>query len=145
MDKNLTRTVTRYLNFIFSVFIFVAILVLIAFTGVYVYRLVVTFAYSNSIDVIHNLALLIVLVKAYRVLLFYFWWHHISIKYIVEISIIAPAIEIIFAYQNQPIVINVLFGLFSLASLWLYLKYYDKLTSIDNKEGQDTSVLMTKQ
>jgi len=140
MEKNWTRTITKYLNFIFSIFIFVTILVLIAFTGIYVYRLIATFVYSDSIDVIHSLALLIVLVKAYRVLLFYFWWHHISIKYIVEISIIAPAIEIIFAYQNQPVAINILFGLFSLVSLWLYLKYYDKLTSIDNKEGQDPTL-----
>lgn len=134
-----TKFLTRTINYSFSLFILIAIVVLVAFTGVKVYEIIRDFFNVSAIDIVHNTALLIVLVKAYRVLLFYFRKHHISIKYIVEISIIAPTIEIIFAYQNQPLPINILFGVFSLVNLTLYLLFYEKLTKIDEQERESTA------
>jgi len=91
---------------------------------------------AGAVSTVHDIALVIVLVKAYRVLLFYLEEHHISIKYIVGISIIAPAIEIIFATQNQTLPINILFGIFSVVNLVIYLQYYEKLSCIDKLEDE---------
>ncbi len=139
IHQMITKYITGIVNYLFSLCILVAIVVLLVFTMMQVYNLVIDLFNLSAIDVIHSIALIIVLVKAYRVLLFYFRKHHISIKYIVEISIIAPAIEIIFAHQNQSLPINILFGVFSLASLALYLAFHEKLTTIDKRERESTT------
>lgn len=45
-------------------------------------------------DFLHTIALLIVLMKAYRVLVEYMRWYHIDIKYMMEIGIIASVLEL---------------------------------------------------
>lgn len=84
-------------------------------------------------NALHTVALSIVFVKAYRMLLYYLECHHISVKYIVEISIIAPAVELIFASSTRPIEINILFAFFSIAMLIIYLVFYKKLNSLENE------------
>ena len=125
---------TRWLDNIFSLFIFLTILVLTGFTGYWIYALMRDAFHPDFVSILHNIAVTVVLLKAYRVLVFYFQKHHISIKYIMEISIIAPAVEIIFASSQQPMSVNILFGVFSLANLVLYLVFYERLTMIDKRE-----------
>ncbi len=62
----------------------------------------------------------------------YFYDHHIDIKYVLEISFIAPAIEIIFAASQHSLALNIVFGVFSLASLLVYVLFYETITKIDD-------------
>ncbi|MBI2410792.1 MAG: hypothetical protein HYV32_02795 [Candidatus Kerfeldbacteria bacterium] len=128
------RRVIQATDIIISFSIFFTILALIILIVSVLFKIVRELPHADTITVMHDVALIIVLVKAYRVLLFYFEKHHISIKYIIEISIIAPAIELIFAMNTHTITYTIVLGLFSLGNLILYLFFYEKLSSMDTKE-----------
>lgn len=53
-----------------------------------------------NVEFLHTIALLIVLMKAYRILVEYMRWYHIDIKYMMEIGIIASVLELLFNYQS---------------------------------------------
>jgi hypothetical protein len=53
-----------------------------------------------NIEFLHTIALLIVLMKAYRILVEYMRWYHVDIKYMMEIGIIASVLELLFNYQS---------------------------------------------
>ncbi len=80
---------------------------------------------------LHGIALAVVFVKAYRLLIAYATHHHVSIKYVIEISIIAPAVEIVFNNNAYEPLMLVLLGVFGLANLVLYLVYYQRLTGME--------------
>ncbi len=100
------------------------ILVLILFVGQKIYTL---FFFPSQQHFIHDLVFLLVLVKIFRLLLSYFKHHRISIQHVVEISIIAPAIELVFASDlHSPFVLGV-FLVYSLANLMIYIFFFEKL------------------
>lgn len=49
-------------------------------------------------EFLHNVALLLILLKAYRILVEYMRYHHIDLKFMVEIAIIACVLELLFNY-----------------------------------------------
>lgn len=53
-----------------------------------------------NVEFLHTIALLIILMKAYRILVEYMRYYHIDIKYMLEIGIIAPILELLFNYQS---------------------------------------------
>ena len=53
-----------------------------------------------NFEFLHTIALLIVLMKAYRILVEYMRWYHVDIKYMIEIGIIASVLELLFNYQS---------------------------------------------
>ncbi len=139
--KDLLNPVIYITNAIVSLFIFVAMLVLVLFIG---YNVVQTVREALVLDfrsTLHEIALLVVLIKAYRILLYYYREHHISIKYIVEISIIAPAIELLFAPTNHDLFTNILFATFSIANLILYLLFFEKLWKADVEECKESHAI----
>lgn len=71
-----------------------------------------------------SIAEVLILMKAYRILVSYLTSHHISVEYIVEISIIAPAIELLFAYDAYDVPTKIILGVFGLANLFFYLHYF---------------------
>ena len=81
---------------------------------------------------LHAIAFTIVLVKAYRILISYVQTHHLNIKFLVEISIIAPAVEVVFNSQEYSVAMNALFVVFGLANLLVYVYFYDRLKQISN-------------
>lgn len=121
---------------IVSFFIFITIVGLLVYMGFRLYELYLSLFVFDLQQILHEVAFLIVFVKAYRLLIFYLENHHVSIKYIMEISIIAPAIELIFATGNQPLQVNILFGLFSFANLIVYLVYYRRLCEADQETAE---------
>ena len=135
---DMTKNITLLTNKIISGFVFITLIVLLLFTGVNVGQLVLDLVEFNVSKMLHDIVLIIILIKAYRVLIFYYRKHHISIKYVMEIAIIAPAMELIFAVGNQSLATNTLFGVFSLGNLILYLLYYEKITEIDEKERESS-------
>lgn len=135
---SVTKHITQLTNHLISVFVLLTILILIVFVGYNVSVLGLDMIHFNVTSILHDIVLIIILIKAYRVLMFYYRKHHISIKYVMEIAIIAPAMELIFAVGNQSLAVNMLFGVFSLGNLILYLVYYEKITLIDEKERKSS-------
>lgn len=83
---------------------------------------------------LHTIAVLIILMKAYRILVEYMRNHHVDIKYIVEIAIIACVLELLFNHEDYTSSMQlVLLGL-SIAFLGFYVFRYETL----NKALKDT-------
>jgi len=66
----------------------------------------------------------LILIKAYRILVSYLKTHHISVEYIVEISIIASAIELLFAADTHNVYTQAIFAVFGLSNLIIYLYFF---------------------
>ena len=52
-------------------------------------------------EFLHNVAVLLILMKAYRILIEYMRYHHIDLKYMVEIVVVACVLELLFEYVCQ--------------------------------------------
>ncbi len=124
-----------YTKLYISLIIFTTILLLLAFGSIKLYDIAMSLLHGggDTIVFLHSIAIIIVVLKAYRVLVFYLDTLHVSIKYIVEISIIAPAIELIFAPQGQNLWLTAIMGAFALINLVIYLSYHEKLTESDSE------------
>lgn len=140
--KDLFDNVIPYTKLCISFIIFATILLLLAFGGIKLYEITLSLLQGggDSIVFLHSIAIIIVVLKAYRVLVFYLDTLHVSIKYIVEISIIAPAIELIFAPLGQNLWLTAILGAFALINLVIYLSYYEKLTESDREMMMDRTI-----
>lgn len=85
-----------------------------------------------ELQLLHTIAFTIVLVKAYKILVAYAQTRHINIKYLIEISIVAPTIEIIFNSRNYALEVNALFGLFAFLNMIAYLYFYKTIKVVSN-------------
>ncbi|MFW6311620.1 MAG: hypothetical protein ACOC1K_05230 [Nanoarchaeota archaeon] len=83
--------------------------------------------------ILHEIAYAIVFVKAYKILLSYLKSHHLNIKYLIEIAIIAPAIEVIFNSQMNSIFLTTIFAIFATANLLIYLIFLKKIEKINQQ------------
>ena len=121
------RTLLSVLDKVVSLFVFIVILVLLIFTAKQIWELVVGFTHVSTEEILYSITFVVIFVKSYRMLLMYMLRHHIPVQYIVEIAIIAPVIEIIFAPDNRPFSINILFAVLSIIMLLIYLIFSDRL------------------
>lgn len=128
---------TKGADIVVSLLIFATIIGLVFF----LFNLVINlFRSLPSLDInqaLYSVAIVIILVKAYRILLFYMNKHHVSIKYIVEIAIIAPAIELIFVPDGRSFGLNIVYAAFSLGSLLIYVIYFTSLCEADDTDIRD--------
>lgn len=85
-----------------------------------------------ELSLLHTIAFTIVLVKAYKILIAYAETRHISLKFLVEISIIGPTIELIFNSGSYPLEINILFATFAFLNLVAYLYFYKTLKAVSS-------------
>ena len=85
-----------------------------------------------ELDLLHTIAFTIVLVKAYKILVSYAQKRHVSIKYLIEIAIIAPTIEIVFNSTKYSIEANMLFAGFAFANLITYLYFYNTIKHVSD-------------
>lgn len=79
---------------------------------------------QHSKRALHAIAEVLILIKAYRILVSYLKTHHISVEYIVEISIIASAIELLFAADTHSVYTQAIFAVFGLCNLIIYLYFF---------------------
>jgi uncharacterized membrane protein (DUF373 family) len=79
---------------------------------------------EHSRRAMHSIAEVLILIKAYRILMSYLRTHHISVEYIVEISIIASAIELLFASDVHTLGTQIVFAAFGLSNLVIYLYFF---------------------
>ena len=72
----------------------------------------------------------IVMIKAYKVLVSYARYHHINIRYVTELVIIACFVELIFE-QHMSEIFRALLGAVGIGSLFLYLYFYQTFKELD--------------
>ncbi|MDC1205602.1 phosphate-starvation-inducible PsiE family protein [Candidatus Pacebacteria bacterium] len=84
------------------------------------------FNFLNA-EFLHNVAVLLILMKAYRLLVEYMRHQHIDIKYMVEIAIVACVLELLFNYNTYGENMRyILFGL-AVSFLGVYVFGYKTL------------------
>ena len=85
---------------------------------------------TTNVNLLHTIAYTIVLVKAYKILMSYAETHHINLKFLVEIAIIAPTVELLFNSEIYTFGTNILFAGFAFGNLLLYLFFYETLRRV---------------
>lgn len=90
-----------------------------------------------EIELLAFIAFTIVLIKAYRILISYAKTQHVNIKYLTEISIIAPAIEIVFNSHHYRLEILILLACFGLANLIIYVWKYEQFQKIGDEANEE--------
>ncbi|MCD5390220.1 MAG: hypothetical protein LR005_02475 [Candidatus Pacebacteria bacterium] len=73
---------------------------------------------------LHGVTLIILLVKAYKILMSYAEDHHIDIRYIIEIAVIGSVLELLFNSSDYSHVMQVIFLILGLGGALIYHKYY---------------------
>lgn len=123
--------ILRLTDSVFTILIFLSIVALILYGTRTVWQMLVDVVDEANINIIHNVVYIVVLLKAYKILTSYLESHNLSINYLVQIAIIAPAIEVIFATSAQPLATNIMLAVFSIINLVIYLYFYQDLKSMD--------------
>lgn len=74
-------------------------------------------------EILSVVTIILVLVKAFKILISYSKHHHIEIKPLVEIAIIALLMEVVFNFAAHSMPINWLFAVFGLGLLVIYATF----------------------
>lgn len=142
LEKNKwLRLIVKQADNVVSLLIFAAIVGVIYAVAQNMFVLFRDIAHVTTVEVLHSVAVVVILVKAYRILLFYMESHHLSVKYLVEIAIIAPSVELIFTPHNRSMELNILFAVFALANLIVYAFFYSRLCTIDEESIEEESAI----
>lgn len=83
-------------------------------------------------EILSVVTIILVLVKSFKILISYSKHHHIEIKPLVEIAIIALLMEVVFNFWAHSMAINWLFAIFGLGLLLIYatLPYFRKKVKV---------------
>lgn len=86
-------------------------------------------------QMLHVIAVTLIFVKAYKILASYYLDHHISIKFLVEIAIIACTVEVLFNAKDMELPLLIVLALFGTVNLVIHLLFAEKLESLDHREA----------
>ena len=78
-------------------------------------------------EFLHNIAVLLILMKAYRILVEYMRFHHIDLKFMVEITIIACVLELLFNFEKYTPNMHIVLASLAVSFLAIYAFRYDVL------------------
>ena len=92
-------------------------------------------------EFLHNIAILLILMKAYRILVEYMRHHHIDIKFMVEITIIACVLELLFNYDKYTGHMQLLLAGMAVTFAALYAFKYDTLVKAMNDSQKEMKKL----
>jgi len=139
LKKNKTiNWIAHHVSDVVSIIILTVTIGVVMFAAMQAFVLFQNILEFNSKEILRKVALIVILVKAYRLLIYYMQSHHVSIRYIVEISIIAPSVEIIFTPENRSLELNILYAVFAIANLLIYLKLCSSIDRIDIDIAEET-------
>lgn len=93
-----------------------------------------------ELQLLHTIAFTIVLVKAYKILICYAQTRHVNIKFLVEMAIVAPTIELVFNISKYDLNTNILFAVFAFANLVAYLFFYKTLKTISSDYDKEKAM-----
>ncbi len=137
-EEKLRETAITWLDRFFSLVVFIVILLLAAYTGIVLWigsQEIFIHLFSGIgeeerlLRILHAVARTILVLKAYRILVSYLRSHHVTVKYILEIAIIASVVELFFAYDLHDFETKIIFTVFGLVGLALYLYFYEGRSS----------------
>jgi uncharacterized membrane protein (DUF373 family) len=86
-------------------------------------------------SVLHSLAFIIVLYKAFTILIAYGTNMHVNIKFILEIAIIGSVVEFIFNYKSLSDILILAYATVFILTTFAYFYFYEKLedpTDVDH-------------
>lgn len=86
-------------------------------------------------EFLHNIAILLILMKAYRILVEYMRYHHIDIKFMIEITIIACVLELLFNFTSYSIEMRYILASLAVALTGFYVFGYKALKQ-SSKDAQ---------
>ena len=92
-------------------------------------------------DFLHNIAILLILMKAYRILVEYMRFHHIDIKYTIEIGIIACVLELLFNNSSYSMPMQIILAALSVSFVAVYAFRYEALAKASKDAQKETPVL----
>ena len=98
---------------------------------------------SLNADFLHNIAVLLILMKAYRILVEYMRYHHIDIKYMVEIGIIACILELLFNFEHYTPDMRMVLAAMAVSFLAIYAFKYESFVKA-TKDSQKEMAKVTK-
>ncbi len=133
-EEKLREAAITWLDRFFSLVVFTVILLLAAYTGIVLWmgsQEIFIHLFSGigeeerQLRILHAVARTILVLKAYRILVSYLRSHHVTVKYILEIAIIASVVELFFAYDLHDFEPKIIFAVFGLVGLALYLYFYE--------------------
>lgn len=78
-------------------------------------------------EILHSLAFIIVLYKAYSIIIYYAKDMHVNIKFIIEIAIIGSVVELIFNYKYLSDVLIASYTTVFISASIVYLYFYETL------------------
>lgn len=133
----------KYMNKAVSLYVFIAAIALVIFMmyltltefGAFIDTLWNTQALESSArsvanqlirtEFLHTIANIVILVKAYKILISYAKTHHVNPKYLIEIAIIGSVLELLFNYKEYTPHMQTLFLVLALGSMTLYVWKHD--------------------
>jgi uncharacterized membrane protein (DUF373 family) len=124
---------TEVLHFILHVLIYALMVLLLVYAAMDIYNIVNNLNEFGTRRILHDIAFFVVIVKAYMVLYSYFQSRRVSLRYIVEISIVAPFVEVIFAFDKHDLATNIFLGTFGIICLIVLCVFYEKLSGMGNE------------
>lgn len=127
MKQRLIKKIINYTDHIITLLLILIIGMLIFYTAYEVYKLFVATIGYQFTHLLHNTVYIIVLIKAYKILTHYLESHHVNVKYIIEVAIIAPAIEVIFASDMHELWLTSIFAVFSIINMYIYFRFHDRI------------------
>lgn len=97
-----------------------------------------------NVEFLHTIALLIILMKAYRILVEYMRYYHINIKYMLEIGIIASVLELLFNYQSYSSDMLYIFLGLAVSFSFIYAFRHDVLLKASSDSQKEMELWRTK-
>ncbi|MBU1044583.1 MAG: hypothetical protein KJ915_09350 [Candidatus Omnitrophica bacterium] len=87
--------------------------------------------HPQSLIWLEVVATIIILLKAYKVLMSYVKNHHLMLKDLLEITFTASWLELLFNASKYELDMKIIFLVLGLSSILIYLIFYSKITSIN--------------
>lgn len=95
-------------------------------------------------EFLHNIAVLLILMKAYRILVEYMRYHHIDIKYMVEIGIIACILELLFNSTGYSEGMQMILAGMAISFLAVYAFKYESFVKAMKDSQKDMVKILKK-
>ncbi len=87
--------------------------------------------HTQSTHWLQAVATIVILVKAYKILMSYVKTHHLSIKYLLEINFTATSLELLFNEASYSLEMKILFLILWLSSLLIYLIFSKQIKELE--------------
>lgn len=89
--------------------------------------------HTQALGWLQAVATIVILVKAYRILISYVKTHHLSIKYLLEINFTATSLELLFNEASYDLEMKIVFLVLWLSSLLIYVLFPKQILDLEKE------------